>query len=76
MRVLREDGTLSSAIAYDAALASRAATNELALFAQDNWQIHPRFTLDLGVRLDRDNLSAEPLNVSPRAGFVFVPDAR
>ena len=73
VRVLREDGTLSSVIAFDAALASRAATNELALFAQDNWQIHPRFTLDLGVRLDRDNLSAEPLNVAPRAGFVFAP---
>jgi len=73
VRLLREDGTLSSVIAYDADLASTAATNELALFAQDNWQIHPRFTLDLGVRLDHDNLSAEPLNVSPRAGFVFVP---
>ena len=73
VRVLREDGTLSSAIAYDAALTSRAATNELAFFAQDNWQIHPRFTLDLGMRFDRDSLSAEPLNVSPRAGFVFAP---
>jgi len=73
VRVLREDGALSSVIAYDSALASTAATDELALFAQDNWQIHPRFTLDLGVRLDRDNLSAEPLNVAPRAGFVFAP---
>jgi hypothetical protein len=73
VRVLREDGTLSSTIAYDAALASSAATSELAFFAQDNWQIRPRFTLDLGVRFDRDSLSAESLNVSPRAGFVFVP---
>ena len=73
LRVLREDRTLSNAIALRCALASKAATNELALFAQDNWQIYPRFTLDLGVRLDHDNLSAESLNVSPRSGFVFVP---
>jgi hypothetical protein len=73
VHVLREDGTLSSAIAYDTVLASSAATSELAFFAQDNWQIHPRFTLDLGARLDCDSLSAEPLNVSPRAGFVFAP---
>ena len=55
------------------ALASKATSNELALFVQDNWQIYPRFTLDLGVRLDRNSLSAETLNVSPRFGFVFVP---
>ena len=73
VRLLREDSTLSGAIAYDAGRASHAASNELALFAQDNWQIHPRLTLDLGVRLDHNSLSAELLNVSPRVGFVFVP---
>ena len=73
VRVLREDSTLSGAIAYDAGRASQAASNELALFAQDNWQIHPRLTLDLGVRLDHNSLSAELLNVSPRVGFVLVP---
>jgi hypothetical protein len=40
---------------------------------QDNWQIRPRFTIDLGMRLDRDNLSAETINVAPRVGFVFAP---
>jgi hypothetical protein len=73
LRVLREDNTLSSTIAYDGALPSDATSNELALFAQDNWQIHHRLTLDLGVRLDHNNLSAETMNASPRAGFVFVP---
>ena len=29
--------------------------------------------LDLGVRLDSDSLSAESANISPPAGFVFVP---
>jgi hypothetical protein len=74
IRVLREDGTLSSAITYnDRSLDSSASASEVAFFVQNNWQIHPRFTLDLGVRLDYDSLSAETLNVAPRAGFVFVP---
>jgi hypothetical protein len=71
--VLREDGTLSSQIGYDVPLASRVTKNQLAFFMQDNWQIQPRFTIDLGIRLDRDNLSAETINVAPRVGFVFAP---
>ena len=45
----------------------------LAVFVQDNWQIVPRLTLDLGVRLDHDSLSSEAVNVAPRIGFVFAP---
>ena len=71
--VLREDRTLSSRITYGEALASRTTSNEFALFAQDNWQIHPRFTLDLGVRIDRESLAAEEWNIAPRVGFVFAP---
>jgi hypothetical protein len=70
---LREDHTLSSRITYNGALGSSTTTNELAFFVQDNWQIHPRFTLDLGARIDSDSLSAEPWNISPRVGFVFAP---
>jgi outer membrane receptor protein involved in Fe transport len=73
VNVLREDRTLSSQIRYGAALGSATTTNELAFFAQDNWQIHPRFTLDLGARIDRNSLSVEPWNISPRMGFVFAP---
>ena len=42
-------------------------------FVQDNWQIVPRLTLDLGMRLDHDSLSSEAVNVAPRLGFVFAP---
>ena len=73
LQVLREDRTLSSSISYPVALDSQATTNDFACFAQDNWQIHPRCTLDLGLRLDHDNLSAESVNVAPRIGFVFAP---
>jgi alkylhydroperoxidase family enzyme len=40
---------------------------------QDNWQVHPRLTIDLGLRLDHDSLSADVANVAPRIGFVFAP---
>ena len=35
--------------------------------------MHPRLTVDLGLRLDHDSLSADPANVAPRIGFVFAP---
>ena len=71
--VLRQDNTLSSTIQFTAALASQATKSEVALFVQDNWQLHPRLTLDLGLRLDHDSLSSEGANIAPRIGFVFAP---
>jgi hypothetical protein len=71
--VLREDHTLSSEITYGSQINSSAAKNNLAFYVQDNWQLHPRFTLDLGVRLDHDSLSTESLNAAPRIGFVWAP---
>jgi len=73
VQVLREDGTLSSRIGYGDALDSQKAKGEFAVFAQDNWQVHRRLTIDLGLRLDHDGLSAEPANIAPRIGFVFAP---
>jgi hypothetical protein len=72
-QVLRDDGTLSSRIRYPDAIASQATVNDFAFFLQDNWQIHPRLTLDLGLRLDHVSLSSEHVNVAPRIGFVFAP---
>ncbi len=71
--VLRGDSTLSSTITYGVAIPSQAAKNDFALFAQDNWQILPRLTLDLGLRVDHDSLSSQAVNVAPRIGFVFAP---
>lgn len=73
VNVLREDRTLTSRIVYDPAIAASIARNEVAVFAQDNWQLAPQLTLDLGVRLGHDSLSAESMNVAPRVGFVFAP---
>jgi len=71
--VLREDQSLTSRITYEPTIASEMAKNELALFAQDNWQIHPRLALNLGVRLDTDSLAADIADVAPRIGFVCAP---
>jgi hypothetical protein len=73
IQVLRQDGTRSSSISYQGALPSDAKKNELAFFVQDGWQIRPRLTIDLGVRLDHDSLSGELVNAAPRIGFVFAP---
>jgi outer membrane receptor protein involved in Fe transport len=74
VKVLRPDGTLSSSISYPvASIPSQAAKNEFAIFAQDSWQIHPRLTFDLGLRVDHDDFSAEAVNFAPRIGFIFAP---
>ena len=73
LQVRRQDNTLSSTITYGAGLASHVSKSDVALFVQDNWQINRRLTLDLGVRLDSDSLSAERVNLAPRIGFVFAP---
>ena len=74
VRVLREDGTLTSEITYDnPVLSSSASKNNIAVYLQDNWQLFPRLTFDLGVRLEHDSLSSDALDAAPRIGFVFAP---
>jgi len=73
IRVLRDDGSLSGIISYSSPLESQATTNDFAFFMQDNWQLHPRLSLDIGLRLEHVSLSAEHINVAPRIGFVFAP---
>jgi hypothetical protein len=42
-----------------------------ALFAQDDFHILPRLTLNGGVRYERQTLTNAKLNFAPRVGFVF-----
>lgn len=65
--------TLSQRITYGPPGSLVATKNDFALFFQDNWQLHRQFTLDFGVRFDRDDLSKDAVNVAPRVGFVWAP---
>ncbi len=42
-----------------------------SVFAQDNWRVNPRLTLNLGVRYDDETISDDDNNISPRLGFVY-----
>jgi outer membrane receptor protein involved in Fe transport len=45
--------------------------NETAWFANDQWAITPRLTLDFGVRFDNDTIT-NSTHVAPRAGFLLA----
>ncbi len=45
-------------------------------FAQDDWRVRPNLVLNLGVRYDRQSLTGDDDNVSPRLGFAYNPDSR
>jgi Carboxypeptidase regulatory-like domain len=47
---------------------------EYAFFAQDHWMVTPRLAVDLGIRMESQELS-ESLRVAPRAGIAWTPFA-
>lgn len=44
-----------------------------SLFAQDNWKVNDKLTLNLGVRYDDETISSDNNNISPRLGFAYDP---
>jgi outer membrane receptor protein involved in Fe transport len=56
-----------------------AQTNpNVGFYAQDEWKVSPRLTLNLGLRYDLQFLKAietDTNNVSPRGGFAWTPFA-
>lgn len=47
---------------------------EGALFAQDHWVIHPRLSMDVGTRFERQGIT-ETIRVAPRIGLAWAPFA-
>jgi len=70
--IRREDGTTSQVIRYVGGGPIGRDKNEYTGFVQEKWAVWPRFTLDLGLRYDRDQLSGQN-NFAPRLGFVYAP---
>ncbi|WP_031499158.1 TonB-dependent receptor [Bryobacter aggregatus] len=50
----------------------------IGFFAQDEWRIHPRLSLNLGLRYDLQflqGIATDRNNIAPRAGFAYTPFA-
>ncbi|MFI5174586.1 MAG: carboxypeptidase regulatory-like domain-containing protein [Terriglobia bacterium] len=72
VEVLRLNGTLAEKDEFIGNGNLSQSNTEFALFFQDQWLIHPRFQLDLGLRYNNQTI-ADAVNLAPRAGFAFSP---
>jgi Carboxypeptidase regulatory-like domain/TonB dependent receptor len=48
----------------------------VGFYAQDEWKVTPRFTMNFGARYDLQflqTISTQPHNISPRGGFAWAP---
>ena len=70
--ISRVDGTLSGFQSYTGDGILDRDKTEIGFFVQDKWTPITGFSLDYGVRFDRDNLS-DSFNPAPRIGFAYSP---
>jgi outer membrane receptor protein involved in Fe transport len=77
VEIRRLDGSLAERIVGAGPRAQEVSALEFALFAQDRWRLGPRLTIELGLRMDREDV-IERVNWSPRAGVAvgLLPEGR
>lgn len=76
--IVRLDGSLAERTTYREVVPEQdVAGTELAVFAQDRWRVNDRFSVEVGVRTDREAIT-EKMNFSPRGGVAFsvLPEGR
>src|SRR5690606_21766087 len=71
------DGSLAERTVFAGLTTQDVQAEELALFAQDRWRVNARLTLELGIRMDREDV-IDRVNWSPRAGaaLAVLPEGR
>jgi hypothetical protein len=67
----RADASLVRRLDFSGPTAQSVGSTEVALFAQDRVQLHPRWFVEMGARLDRDGV-LRGTNVSPRLGSALL----
>lgn len=70
--IRRADQTLARRIEFGAAASVASHLGEFTAFAQDRWVINKQFTVDAGLRFDRDRLARQN-TISPRFSFLYLP---
>ena len=77
VEIRRLDGSLAERRIAGAPTTQEVTAGDLAAFAQDQWRIGSRVTLEFGLRMDREDV-IERVNWSPRAGASVgvLPEGR
>lgn len=72
VEVLRLSGLLAEQTVFEPPSLASTTQDDWTLFVQDKWSVHPRLTLDAGLRFDHDSVVGQN-NVAPRLGFALLP---
>jgi hypothetical protein len=71
VHIVREDGTLSEAIAFSGSGALEETKTAFRGYVQDDWTVAPRLTVQYGVRYDYESVTGDG-NVAPRGSFTLA----
>jgi hypothetical protein len=77
LEIRRLDGSLAELTVFGERRGQQVSGLEIGAFVQDRWRMGSRVTFELGVRLDKDQIT-DHVNWSPRAGvsIAVLPEGR